>query len=177
MCNETNHALLHELLPQYAANTLDEIVRQHVAAHLAECASCQADLAEWHLIIEDLRHELADLPPDVTPEQSWSVLHARLSPRPSVLDQMRNSTSTTMQSFLDKPVRLQPAAGTRSPAYQRWLGFASVVAVVLIIVRTSGQGMLEYALIIALVAVVVIASLVLLGPQIAKILQDVTNNL
>jgi pilus assembly protein Flp/PilA len=47
----------------------------------------------------------------------------------------------------------------------------------LIAVRRRGQGMLEYALIIALVAVVVITALVLLGPQIAKIFEDVTNNL
>jgi pilus assembly protein Flp/PilA len=40
-----------------------------------------------------------------------------------------------------------------------------------------GQGMLEYALIIALVAVVVIAALVLLGPQIANIFNNVNNNL
>jgi pilus assembly protein Flp/PilA len=40
-----------------------------------------------------------------------------------------------------------------------------------------GQGMLEYALIIALVALVVIASLVLLGPQIARIFDIATNNL
>jgi len=40
-----------------------------------------------------------------------------------------------------------------------------------------GQGMLEYALIIALVAVVVIAALVLLGPQIASIFSNVNNNL
>jgi pilus assembly protein Flp/PilA len=40
-----------------------------------------------------------------------------------------------------------------------------------------GQGMLEYALIIALVAVVVIAALVLLGPQIANIFSNVNNNL
>jgi len=37
--------------------------------------------------------------------------------------------------------------------------------------------MLEYALIIALVAVVVIAALVLLGPQIANIFNSVNNNL
>jgi pilus assembly protein Flp/PilA len=43
--------------------------------------------------------------------------------------------------------------------------------------RARGQGMLEYALIIALVAVVVIASLVLLGPQIANIFKQVNNNL
>jgi pilus assembly protein Flp/PilA len=43
--------------------------------------------------------------------------------------------------------------------------------------KSAGQGMLEYALIIALVAVVVIASLLLLGPQIARIFQEVTNNL
>jgi pilus assembly protein Flp/PilA len=43
--------------------------------------------------------------------------------------------------------------------------------------KSTGQGMLEYALIIALVAVVVIAALVLLGPQIARIFDQVTNNL
>ena len=40
-----------------------------------------------------------------------------------------------------------------------------------------GQGMLEYALIIALVAIVVIAALVLLGPQIAGIFNHVNNSL
>jgi pilus assembly protein Flp/PilA len=44
-------------------------------------------------------------------------------------------------------------------------------------IRSRGQGMLEYALIIALVAVVVIAALVLLGPQIANIFKQVNNNL
>jgi pilus assembly protein Flp/PilA len=43
--------------------------------------------------------------------------------------------------------------------------------------QSRGQGMLEYALIIALVAVVVIAALVLLGPQIASIFNGVNNNL
>ena len=43
--------------------------------------------------------------------------------------------------------------------------------------RTRGQGMLEYALIIALVAVVVIASLMLLGPQVSTIFHKVSNNL
>lgn len=43
--------------------------------------------------------------------------------------------------------------------------------------HARGQGMLEYALIIALVAVVVIAALVLLGPQIANIFNQVNNNL
>jgi pilus assembly protein Flp/PilA len=41
----------------------------------------------------------------------------------------------------------------------------------------AGQGMLEYALIIALVAIVVIAALVLLGPQIAKIFNNVNSAL
>jgi pilus assembly protein Flp/PilA len=42
---------------------------------------------------------------------------------------------------------------------------------------THGQGMLEYALIIALVAVVVIAALLLIGPAIKNILLDVYNQL
>jgi pilus assembly protein Flp/PilA len=40
-----------------------------------------------------------------------------------------------------------------------------------------GQGLVEYALIIALVAVVVIGTLILLGPQISSIFQNITNNL
>lgn len=43
--------------------------------------------------------------------------------------------------------------------------------------RGRGQGLVEYALIIALVSVVVIAALVLLGPRIASIFKGVSNNL
>lgn len=46
-----------------------------------------------------------------------------------------------------------------------------------ILTRDRGQGMIEYGLIIALVAVVVIATLVLLGPQIAAFFQSVIGNL
>jgi pilus assembly protein Flp/PilA len=35
----------------------------------------------------------------------------------------------------------------------------------------------EYALIIALIAIVVIATLILLGPQIATIFQNISNNI
>ena len=40
-----------------------------------------------------------------------------------------------------------------------------------------GQGLVEYALIIALVAIVVIAILVLMGPQIGNIFSTITNGL
>jgi pilus assembly protein Flp/PilA len=40
-----------------------------------------------------------------------------------------------------------------------------------------GQGLVEYALIIALVAVVVIGTLVLLGPQIASIFHNLNSSL
>lgn len=40
-----------------------------------------------------------------------------------------------------------------------------------------GQGLVEYSLIIALVAIVVIAILVLMGPQIGAIFSTITNGL
>jgi pilus assembly protein Flp/PilA len=43
--------------------------------------------------------------------------------------------------------------------------------------RDAGQGLIEYALIIALVAIVVIGTLILLGPQIGSIFQNINNNL
>jgi pilus assembly protein Flp/PilA len=43
--------------------------------------------------------------------------------------------------------------------------------------RDRGQGLVEYALIIALVAVVVIGTLILLGPQINSIFTTISQNL
>jgi pilus assembly protein Flp/PilA len=43
--------------------------------------------------------------------------------------------------------------------------------------RDRGQGLVEYALIIALVAVVVIGALILLGPAIAKIFDSINSAL
>ncbi len=43
--------------------------------------------------------------------------------------------------------------------------------------REQGQGLVEYALILVLVAVVVIAVLTLLGPQIANTFSMVTNGM
>lgn len=41
----------------------------------------------------------------------------------------------------------------------------------------KGQGLVEYSLIIALVAIVVIAILVLMGPQISQIFSTITHGL
>lgn len=43
--------------------------------------------------------------------------------------------------------------------------------------REEGQGLVEYALILVLVAVVVIAILAVLGPQIGNIFSRITNGL
>jgi pilus assembly protein Flp/PilA len=43
--------------------------------------------------------------------------------------------------------------------------------------RERGQGLVEYALIIALVAIVVIAILVIMGPQIGNIFSNITHGL
>lgn len=43
--------------------------------------------------------------------------------------------------------------------------------------REEGQGLVEYALILVLVAIVVIAILTLLGPQIANTFSKITNGL
>ncbi len=43
--------------------------------------------------------------------------------------------------------------------------------------REEGQGLVEYALILVLVAVVVIAILTVLGPQIGNVFSKITSNL
>ncbi len=51
---------------------------------------------------------------------------------------------------------------------QAWRKFARDV---------KGQGMVEYALLVGLIAIVVIVALVLLGPAIANMFNDITNAL
>jgi pilus assembly protein Flp/PilA len=48
---------------------------------------------------------------------------------------------------------------------------------VLYLPREEGQGMVEYALILVLVAIVVIAIMLLLGPQIGNIFSRITSGL
>lgn len=43
--------------------------------------------------------------------------------------------------------------------------------------REEGQTMAEYALILALIAIIVIAALIVLGPRIANIYNDISNEL
>lgn len=43
--------------------------------------------------------------------------------------------------------------------------------------REEGQGLVEYALVLVLVAVVIIAILTLLGPQIGKVFSQITAGL
>ena len=43
--------------------------------------------------------------------------------------------------------------------------------------REEGQGLVEYALILVLVAIVVIAALTILGPQIGQIFSDIQGQL
>lgn len=43
--------------------------------------------------------------------------------------------------------------------------------------REEGQGLVEYALILVLIAIVVIAVLLLLGPQVASIFSQITSGL
>jgi len=43
--------------------------------------------------------------------------------------------------------------------------------------RENGQGLVEYALVLVLVAIVVIAILTLLGPQIGNVFSQVVNGL
>jgi hypothetical protein len=136
MPTEMDHTYLQELLPQYTAHSLSETVHQQVEAHLAGCAVCRANLGEWCTIIDTLRDELAELPPDTAQERSWNMLRAHLVPQPSILEPVRISTSANAESFLNEPGKSPSAAVTRGPAYQRWLGFVSAIAAAFIILAS-----------------------------------------
>jgi pilus assembly protein Flp/PilA len=70
------------------------------------------------------------------------------------------------------------------PALDRGLGITEVIGHMAIISRIitalrrdeEGQGLAEYALILALIAIVAIIALIFLGTQVSEILSDVGNS-
>ncbi|SRR5579875_3320587 len=132
MFGDTNHTPYQDLLPQYAAGTLDEIMARHVAAHLEGCDACRANLAEWRAIAGAMRRELAEMPPDGAPLTGWDALHARLTPHAAFIEQRSHSVSDNIGSSFDHSVMASPTPAPR-PASRRWVGVASVAAVVLMI--------------------------------------------
>jgi hypothetical protein len=55
------HEQMNEWLPMYAAGGLDEKQRRQVAAHLNQCAECQADLELWQAVRTEIQTENSTL--------------------------------------------------------------------------------------------------------------------
>lgn len=55
------HEQMNEWLPMYAAGGLDEKQRRQVAAHLNQCARCQADLELWQVVRSEIQTENSTL--------------------------------------------------------------------------------------------------------------------
>jgi anti-sigma factor RsiW len=70
---ENAHATTQRLLPWYVNGTLDESERLAVAAHLAECAECRAELD----IERELETDVASLALDV--DQGWANMRERMA--------------------------------------------------------------------------------------------------
>jgi anti-sigma factor RsiW len=66
------HSEIQQILPWYAAGTLEPQDRAHVDAHLEGCADCQAELRLDHR----LRGVISELPLDV--EQGWAALRRQM---------------------------------------------------------------------------------------------------
>lgn len=77
----TDHAM-SELLPWYAAGSLGEDEHARVEAHLATCAICRDELAQWQAVGATLRHAEARIPADEHAEAGWAMLAGWLSTPP-----------------------------------------------------------------------------------------------
>lgn len=77
--SELTHDEIRERLPDYALDLLDESERTQVATHLAGCASCRAELADYTAVVDKL--PLAA--PTVEPSPALKTrLRQRITPAP-----------------------------------------------------------------------------------------------
>jgi anti-sigma factor RsiW len=102
----------------------------HLAAHLAECPACQAELAELRQLFGDLDALPAEVPPLSLRDNFLAMLEAEKAKLPAAspgpLSAQRGGQP------LAEAVTQQPAASNRKSETQNWLRIAASVALVAI---------------------------------------------
>jgi hypothetical protein len=68
-----------DLLPEYAAGTLASGARAEVERHLATCAACARERAEWAGLAGAVRRERGAVTPELSLPASWHLLASRLA--------------------------------------------------------------------------------------------------
>ena len=75
MKDEDTCAQCHDLLPGYVAGTLAHDDIAVIERHLAHCAACRGELAQWRQLA-DLAHEIDA----ITASTTWATIQAHLAP-------------------------------------------------------------------------------------------------
>jgi anti-sigma factor RsiW len=117
----------HDLVAVYALDALDDDERAAFEQHLADCATCRAELAELRVVTEELAVELSEAPP------------ARL--RADVLAQVARTPQESDAGSASEPERdrvvVNLADRRRRPAL--WVAVAVGVAAAAIIAVLGAQ--------------------------------------
>ena len=86
------HEKITELLPFYAAGSLDKNQEATVETHLADCPQCRADLALWQAVNGEIQQaKRAVQPPADAVERAMHTLKSRRAPRRSLASALHSS--------------------------------------------------------------------------------------
>ncbi len=127
-------AQCHDALPGYVAGTLPDAAHLAVATHVAHCADCQGELAQWQRVA-DLAHRAdARVPASSAAAATWAAIQAQL---PSASPPVTGATIMDFEQH-DNTIDLTatpataPARHEPPPPRRRTPLFASVAAVLLV---------------------------------------------
>ncbi len=115
-CEDTREALA-----AYVAGSLPTGEAREIERHVAQCAGCAAELAQWRRISALARQ---DYGPEPTPsfEVAWEQLHTRLTPQQAIAPQHREPWQDQRRLHevqLDEITRAPTAAPTTGVAHAR----------------------------------------------------------
>ncbi len=136
-----------EQLIWYLADQLSGAGRVALEGHLAACARCRQELAQWRTVQETLLQEDQRIPPDLRAEQEWERLRTRIpeQPRRSGRQHQARPSGEKLLLEYEKPGSTNHAAGV--PRAEEWpkrnrlalprLAWIPAVAVMLVIILVS----------------------------------------
>jgi anti-sigma factor RsiW len=147
MTNDDTCMSYRDLLPAYGTGHLDAAERDLVERHLAGCARCRAEVAQWRTIGGALAETYRAIPPAPTQERLWQQVRSRL-PETTTTNEIqpqlngdhairRGMSAMTAETeelvFEDTPSHATPPRNPFSDPSQRRRSLPAIAATILVV--------------------------------------------
>ena len=141
--SELNCAAYRDDLLWYAAGQLSGARRAAIAEHLATCADCRAEVAQWRNVATAIHRDATTAAaPPTTSQATWANIQAHLPPQPQLNGSapIRGVIHMEFENDAQRvtPIKTRQSEQQSTPQHIRWLAAVATVLVVVLGIAVFG---------------------------------------